>query len=563
MSENPIFSTYMGISKYNDRMESYNVSHFDVKRNKSRELLSRLNNINRQELDSADQVNYDILQDSLQTYLDGSEWARYGSLNPMTFLDGIQLYSRPAMASPPTRGDFDNYIVRLHLVQRQIDEIIESLRLAVKLKRTLHKVSVEKVPGQIKDHIFDDPTQSPCYTPFKNTLETSEIPETEWADLRNRGRLAVESYINAFRKVMKYMINDYMKHTRKSIGIMEWDPTHNYYQACLRWHLSFAMTPEEVHAVGLQEVNRIHGNMNQIMRKLGLTGSVKDFFDSLLNDPRFYSNDSDIIIEEYKKTVFERISPQLSGFFKDIPNVPLEVEKSTYDGLGGSYSFAGEDWPGVFSINVQRPLEVSFYRMMALSLHETNPGHHLQHSYSMFANLPDFRKYSVMSFYNIPNWIPFYSAYKEGWGLYSEYLGEEMGLYKDDYEMMGRYSFEILRAARLVVDTGIHYYGWSRDKAIEYMTNYTDMGPGSVANEIDRYITWPGQACAYKLGEIKIKQLRKRAEQYLGAEFDIKEFHSVILVNGIMPMNVLERLVTSWLQGKKSSPASEIDKARG
>ncbi|KAL3848600.1 hypothetical protein ACJMK2_019449 [Sinanodonta woodiana] len=198
--------------------------------------------------------------------------------------------------------------------------------------------------------------------------------------------------------------------------------------------------------------------------------------------------------------------------------------------------------------------------MMALSLHEANPGHHMQHSYSMYASLPDFRKNSVMSFYNVPNWIPFYSAYKEGWGLYSEYLGEEMGLYKDDYEMMGRYSYEIFRAVRLIVDTGIHYYGWSRDIAIEYMTNYTGMGPGNAANEIDRYITWPGQACAYKLGEIKIKQLRKMAELHLGDQFDIKEFHSVILENGGMPMNVLEKVVTSWLHEKKNSATSGVDK---
>ncbi|KAL3848599.1 hypothetical protein ACJMK2_019448 [Sinanodonta woodiana] len=488
---------------------------------------------------------------------------RYGSLNPMTFLDGIQLFLGPKMASPPTRDNFEKYIVRLHLVQRQIDEIIDSFRLAVQLKRTLHKVSVEKVPGQIEDKIFDDPIQSPYYKPFNNTLETLEIPETDRADLRNRGQQAVQSYINAFRQMKNYMINDYMKHTRKSIGIMAWDPTHKYYQACLRWHLSFDMTPKEAHAVGLKEVNRISGNMNKIVRKLGLTGSVKDFFDSLLNDPRFYSNNSDIILEKYRKTVFERIKPCLPTFFKNIPNVPLKVEKTADDGLGGGYSSASENSPGVFYINLHRPLEASFYTIMALSLHEANPGHHLQHSYSMNASLPDFRKYSVLSFYNVPNWIPFYSAFHEGWGLYSEYLGEEMGLYKDDYEMMGRYSFEILRAARLVVDTGIHYYGWSRDKAIEYMTNYTGMGPGNAANEIDRYITWPGQACAYKLGEIKIKQLRKTAEQYLGAQFDIKEFHSVILVNGAMPMNVLDRLVTSWLQGKKTSASSEIDNERG
>ncbi|KAK3589707.1 hypothetical protein CHS0354_015219, partial [Potamilus streckersoni] len=378
MSENPTFATYIGIKNYRDRIETYNVSQFDVRRDKTTEFLVSLNNINRTELSGADQVNYDILHDTFQTFLDGSKWARYGALSPMSFLSGIQLSEGPSMPSSATRGDFENYIVCLHLVQRQVDEIIESLKLAVQLNRTLHYVSVAKVPGQIEEKLFDDPILSPSYNPFNYTLEKSSIPEDDRVDIRSRGRKAVESYINAFRKIKNYMINEYMPQTRKSYGIMAWDPTHNYYRACLRWHLSFNMTPEEVHAVGLKEVERISVNMNRIVKKLGFSDSVKGFFDSLLNDSRFYSNDSELILERLKKTVFERINPQLPSFFKDIPNVPLIVQKITYDGLAGGYASAGEESPGVFVINLFRPLEVSFFHLMAMSLHETNPGHHLQ-----------------------------------------------------------------------------------------------------------------------------------------------------------------------------------------
>ncbi|WAR28778.1 hypothetical protein MAR_014482, partial [Mya arenaria] len=238
------------------------------------------------------------------------------------------------------------------------------------------------------------------------------------------------------------------------------------------------------------------------------------------------------------------------------------IEASSSDGLGGGYSSASETTPGRFTINLFRPMEVSvssvipLFEAIALSLHEANPGHHMQHSYSMKADLPDFRRDPMLSFYNIPSWFPYYSAYQEGWGLYSEYLGEEMGLYEDDYEMVGRYSYDILRACRLVVDTGLHYYRWSRAEAIEYLQNYTIMAYDSAANEIDRYITWPGQACAYKVGEIKIRELRKHAEEELGSRFNIQEFHLQVLENGAMPMSVLESLIKRWIQDIKSETSS-------
>ncbi|KAK3095476.1 hypothetical protein FSP39_015142 [Pinctada imbricata] len=292
------------------------------------------------------------------------------------------------------------------------------------------------------------------------------------------------------------------------------------------------------------------------MNKLSFVGSVKEFFNSLDDDPRFYTNDSDKIIEEYKHIVFERINPKLKDFFKDIPDVPLEIRKMSYDGPGGGYSSASENSPGVFSINLFRPMENPRFDFMALSLHEASPGHHLQHSYAMKASLPDYRRHTPISFYDVPFWYPFYSAYSEGWALYSEYLGEEMGLYNDDYELMGRYSAEMLRACRLVVDTGLHYFNWDKEKAIEYMLNYTAYSREATEIEINRYITWPGQACAYKLGEIKIRDLRTEAENALGSKFNIKDFHSVILTNGAMPMSVLESLIREWINMKKVEQAS-------
>ncbi|KAL4220247.1 hypothetical protein ACF0H5_020655 [Mactra antiquata] len=552
MKENPSYSSYVGVTEFNDKMEEFGLEQFARRRNDALEFHYRLSSIKREELDTSGQVNYDILKDTLDTFLSGNKWAEYSALSPISFLGGIQIYGGPYFAGNKSLQDYENFISRLHAVQNQVDGIKELGRRAIDLGRTLHNVSMIKVPGQLDAKIFNNSEDSPYFGPFKDLANsTDKFNETVRNDIIQRGREAVEAYINAFRDLKDFIVDEYMPNTREEYGVYAWDPTNQFYRECIIWHLSFNMTPEEVHQVGLDEVDRISTDMNKIMNKIGFDGTIAEFFRSLVGDPRFYSNDTDYILKTYNDTVFQRINPKLNTIFKNIPDVPLLIKASTTDGIGGGYSSASENSPGVFTINLFRPMEVPFFEMMALSLHEANPGHHMQHSYSMKANLPKFREDQILSFYNIPNWFPYYSSYGEGWGLYSEYLGEEMGLYKDDYEMMGRYSYEILRASRLVVDTGLHYKKWSRQQAIEYLENHTALIGGSSANEIDRYITWPGQACAYKLGEIKMKQLRQKAESELGSNFDVKEFHLHILENGAMPMSVLERLVDSWIEERK------------
>ncbi|XP_053404382.1 uncharacterized protein LOC123554147 [Mercenaria mercenaria] len=555
MSNNPTYSSYTGMYKYNDQMESYGLQEFGKRRNMTLKYIQRLSDIERNDLDTYERVNYDILKDTLETFVDGNLWAEYGALSPISFITGIQLFSGPYMADSRTRGDFENYIVRLHGVQKQVDGIKELGLRAIALNRTLHTVSLTKVPEQIDGKIFEKPENSSYYShAFGEALDSSHVLNaSDRENIRERGRIAVTAYMNAFRDLKNFIIDEYMPNARHEYGVYAWDPTHEYYKACLKWHLSFEMSPEDVHDVGLKEVDRITKEMHKIMDGLGFEGTIAEFFASLKGDPRFYSNDTDKILKAYNDTVFKRINPELENFFRDIPDFPLKIEAASYDGLGGGYSSATETSPGVFSINLFRPLEVPLFETMVLSLHEANPGHHLQNSFSLKAALPDFRKNSILSFYNVPNWFPFYSAYQEGWGLYSEYLGEEMGMYADEYEMMGRYSYEILRASRLVVDTGLHYMRWSREEAISYLQNHTAMAGGSAANEIDRYITWPGQACAYKLGEIKIKELRQKAENGLGEKFDVKEFHLQILENGGMPMSVLEAVVNDWIEKMKNA----------
>nr|XP_022337537.1 uncharacterized protein LOC111133419 [Crassostrea virginica] len=553
MENEPEYGTYLGRYAFNDRIYSYNVSMFEVRKNRTQVFLNRLNAISAN-ISSSERINFLILKDTLETYINGTKWAAYGALNPMNFLEGAQLYTSAVKASSNTRGDFENYIARLNAIPQQLEEVKESFQEAIKLNRTYHNVSIAGVPAMI-DKLLVEPSTSFFYSPFNNSLAgAANIPETEKPGIRQRGLEAVNQTIEAYRRIKDFINNEYIPNTREHYGVNSLVNGSEYYRACLKWHLSFDMTPEEVHSTGLKEVERIHGEMKLTMEKLNHNRTVKEFFNSLVNNSEFYSNDSDKIINEYKDIVFKRINPKLPLFFKDIPDIPLEIRKMSYDGPGGGYSSATEEYPGVFSVNLFRPLENPFFDFMALSLHEANPGHHLQHSYAMMADLPDYRRHTPLSFYDVPVWFPWYSAYSEGWALYSEYLGVEMGLYKDDYELMGRYSAEILRACRLVVDTGLHYYNWDKQRAIDYMLNYTAYSFEATEIEVNRYITWPGQACAYKIGEIKIKELRGKAETELGARFDIRDFHSLILTNGAVPMSVLEMLVDEWIEEVKTRP---------
>ncbi|OWF47191.1 uncharacterized protein LOC110454710 isoform X1 [Mizuhopecten yessoensis] len=551
MQYSPEFSTYQGVYKYNDATQSMNLSVIERKKEAVESFLSMVELINKDELSKAKQMEYVIFKDYITTFLDGYKWATY-VLSPVNFLEGIHLYFPVEKAETNTRGDFENYIVRMFNMPKLVDEVISRMNEAIRLNLTYHKVSIAAVPDQIQE-LLVGVDESNFYIPFNKSLEKSLIPEKVRLSLRRRGREGIAGVLDSYRRLKDYIENTYLHHTRPQTSVKSLRNGVDYYRACLKWHTSLDVSPEYVHNLGLQEVNRIYGNMQKVLNRFSFMGSVKDFFDSIKNDARFIIDDADEIVEEYTDLVNNRIRPILPKYFTNIPNVMMTVEKSPNDGTGGSYALASEVNPGKFLINLYRPRENPTFDYMALSLHEAYPGHHMQHSYTMKADLAKYRRFPEYSFYDVPFTLPFFSAYVEGWGLYSEYLGEEMGLYADDYELMGRYSGEMMRASRLVIDTGIHHFDWTKEKAMDYMFNYTAYGPGFVEIEINRYITWPGQACAYKMGEIKIRELRRKSEKELGEMFDIKKFHSVILEHGPMSMNILETLVDGWIEETKAA----------
>ncbi|XP_048247149.1 uncharacterized protein LOC124125991 isoform X1 [Haliotis rufescens] len=561
LEDSPEFATYSGTYRFNDRLQAFSLARMDERKEIADMFKEDLETIDASELCKTDRINYRILKDVLETYLEGYRWRRYGSINPLNFLEGIHVDPVHHVEATPffTRGDYENFLVRLENTPLQLAEYQDLYRTAIGINHTMHNVSVIRVPAQI-ERLLVRPEESPFYEPFTGLLDEFPFSDTAKKDLRDRAYSLIQGLLGAFQDMKTFLETDYFPRTRQGWGVGSLDDGQNYYKACLQWHLSTAMSPETVYQIGLQEVERIGGLMRKIVKKQNFKGSITEYFAFLRNNTSLHTDSAEELLEGYNRLINERINPKLHEVFNHLPDLPVKVEPMPYDGPAGEYQSGSEDGsrPGIFKVNVNRPHEIGKYIMVPITLHESVPGHHLQISYALKANLPDFRRNTeYFRYYEVPFHFPFYTAYREGWALYAESLGEELNLYQNDYELMGRYSSEIFRACRLVVDTGLHYYGWNREEAIQYMLNYTSFSRAEMTTEIDRYITWPGQACAYKIGEIKIKELRKRAQDALGELFDIRDFHSVVLENGPMPLTILEEIVDDWILHYRPSTVEE------
>ncbi|XP_052706640.1 uncharacterized protein LOC128182062 isoform X1 [Crassostrea angulata] len=558
LQRSPEYSTAMKFHKYNDKTETFAYNGFDEEFTKSTNLLNGLmNDVVYNQLSPKQKTDYDIFKDTLTTMINGYKWRDYNALNPINFLEGPQIDPSYLQSITPfdTVGDFENYLKRLEDYPKQADEMIERMNKAIEKKHTYHLVSVNRIPGQIDDVLKNaQPTTFPMYLPFKDRLPKSSIDENKKQDLDRKAQAAVSKIIDKYRHLKQYFNQTYFKHLRPNFGVNSWDNGTEFYKACLRWHLSLDITPDEVHEKGRKEVERISSEMKKIMVKLNHQGSVKEFFANVRQNRSFYLQNGQEIIKWYKDRIKNKIEPQLPKFFKDLPNLPVDVQPNPIDGIDGQYLAGPPDGsrPGTFQVNVFHPEKSVTIDFMALLLHETIPGHHLQGSVQSTNVGPAYRRYNLDDKYFQPPFLPpFYTAYLEGWALYAESLGEEMGLYEDDYELMGRYGSEIFRACRLVVDTGLHHFNWTRNRAIEFMLNYTAYSEQSITTEVDRYLTWPGQACGYKIGELKIKELRAKAQKDLGSKFDIKDFHSIILKDGALPLDILTKNVNQWIDETK------------
>jgi uncharacterized protein (DUF885 family) len=464
-------------------------------------------------------------------------------LMPMTS-DSSFYADLPMLArSHPARNeqDYRNYIRRLNAVPNYFDEHIELLSEGLRRGMTLPKVVLQGREVPIREMAESvDIEANPFYAPFKTLPEA--IDALTAAQLRSEGAQAIRNkVIPAYARLLKFFVNEYQPGARASIAAYDLPQGHDYYQQQIREFTTLDATPDEIHAIGLREVARIRSEMEAVMRDAKFDGDFAAFLKFLRTDPQFYAKTPRELLM-HASYIAKRVDGMLPKYFSQLPRLPYGVapvpEAIAPYYTTGRYSppaeggrDAGFYWVNTFKLEA-RPL----YALPALTLHEAVPGHHLQ---GALANeqggQPPFRRYSYIS------------AFGEGWALYCEHLGVEMGVYETSYEHFGRLTYEMWRAARLVVDTGMHAKGWTRDQALALLRDNTALSEHEITTEIDRYISWPGQALSYKLGELKIRELRARAETQLGARFDLRRFHDAVLSLGSVPLPVLERRIEQFI----------------
>jgi uncharacterized protein (DUF885 family) len=508
--------------------------------------LAALAKIDRAKLPASEQVNYDIFKRQIDESIESFDFGDYEM--PINADSGFHSsFSRLAKDMPlATVKDYENYISRLKAWPRYVREQIALMRLGLKSGMTVPRATLEGYDNSIAAHVVDDPTKSVFWEPFAKF--PTAVPASEQERLRSEGRDAITNgAVVGYREFLDFFRNEYLPGARATIGASEMPNGRAYYQHKIREFTSLDLKPDEIHKIGLREVDRISAEMDAVMKQVGFQGDRAAFFEFLRTDPRFYAKTPEELLSR-AAWIAKRIDGKLPSLFKTLPRLPYTVEPVPADiapkYTSGRYVGApqGSTRPGIYWVNTYMLQSRPLYNLESLTLHEAVPGHHLQISLSReLTGLPNFRRFSYIS------------AFGEGWGLYCEWLGLEAGFYTDPYSNFGRLTYEMWRACRLVVDTGIHSMGWTRQQAIDYMATRTALPLHEVETEVDRYISWPGQALAYKLGELKIKELRKRAEQALGPRFDLREFHDEILGSGAVPLSVLDSNIDRWIAKKKQS----------
>jgi uncharacterized protein (DUF885 family) len=546
LREDPLFATQAGDHRYDDRLPSVTVADEVRREAANKEFLARLQAIDRSQLAATDRLDYDLLQRTLRDRIGEYEFKTY--LLPITNREGFHtdFPQLPERVPLENTKDYENYCARLEACRTYMGQYVETMRVGVKEGYTLPKVVMQGWETAIDAHIVDDPTKSLLYAPFDDFPEA--ILSGDRARLAQRGKQAITgSVVPGYRTLRDFLANEYVPKCRENIGASSLPNGKEFYEFRVRYFTTLDLTPQQVHDTGLSEVKRIRAEMDQVMGKTGFKGSFAEFLTFLRTDDRFYVDTPEQLLKEVSY-ICKKMDGQLPTMFKTLPRMPYGVKpipdfiapKTTtayYNRPAGDGTRAGTYYMNTYDLKM-RPL----YELEALSFHEAVPGHHLQIAIMQeLPNVPNFRRYA------------YFTAFVEGWGLYSERLGLETGFYQDPYSDFGRLTYEMWRATRLVVDTGMHYFGWTRQQAIDYMASNSALSLHNVTTEVDRYISWPGQAVAYKIGELKIRELRAWAEKELGPKFDVREFHDVVLWSGSVPLDVLDANVRAWaLKVKKT-----------
>ena len=539
LSNSPEMASALGDRRFNQAWQDRSIDAIEQRHKQAREFLGRAYAIDRNALQDDEQLNYELFRRQLQDEVDEHQFKGY--LLPFSQRGGVQnLNNLTNQLSLVTIQDYDDWIARLGKIDEVIDQTIKLAERGRKSGIVAPAILMERIPDQISAQLVEFAADSPFFTPFET------LPESFSAADRERLRAAAtetieETVLPAYRELDRYFNKKYLPAARDSIGLSELPNGSAWYEYLARSFTTTRMTPDEIHRLGLEEVSRIRGEMEKIIQEVEFDGSFADFLIYLRTDPQFYFDNPDDLHQAYLATC-KRIDPELVNLFGKLPRMPYGVkpipDSIAPDTTTAYYSRPAADGSraGIYWVNLYRPEVRPKYEIEVLSVHEAMPGHHLQIALQQeLDNMPNFRRF--MGF----------TAFVEGWGLYSERLGYDLGLYRDPYSRFGQLTYDMWRAVRLVVDTGMHYKGWTRQQAIDFFKDNAAKAEHDIVNEIDRYIVMPGQALAYKLGQLKILQIRERAEVQLGKDFDIRAFHDELLGAGALPLDLLERRMDRWM----------------
>jgi uncharacterized protein (DUF885 family) len=522
--EFPEFSTFRGDNRYNDRLTDQSAAAVQARRAHRQEHDARLRRIDRSRLTDEEKISYDVARFRLDEALRFDAIFRdlpfENGFAPVTQMYGPHFLLPGVAKATPFRNvaDYDAYLKRLAAVPVLLQQTRARMESGMASKWMPPAVAIQRAPSQIDAHLAADVTQTPLYRPFAKF--PADMPEADRQRIAQAGRAVLEEkVVPAFRELK------------------------DFYQASIATSTTTSMSAKEIHELGLGEVTRINAEMDEVMHRAGFTGTRAAFLEFLHNSPQFHYTTAEDMLAGYRD-IAKRADAELPRLFAELPRMPYGIRAmEAYEGDNAEHYSGGSadgSRAGYFEANVNNLQRRSKWEMESLLLHEAVPGHHLQVSRAQeIKSLPAFRRYS------------FNPAYGEGWALYSESLGDEMGFYKDPYSKFGQLSAEMHRACRLVVDTGLHAFGWTRERAIRYLTDNAGLDESFAIAEVDRYLVWPGQALAYKVGELRIKAMRARAKAALGERFDLRRFHNAVLDEGPLPLDVLDRVMDRWIEAEK------------
>ncbi len=552
MTQYPELATSIGFPGQNGRWTDYSQPAIDARAAHLKASLLRLSAIDRARLDRDDQLNLDLYRDLLDTAIKGLDFQNdaipirgvipHNLLMPINQLEGVQQDIPRTIALMPaaTREDYENIVSRLEGADAPVDQTIALMERGLAAGTTPPAVTLRDVPNQVKAEIVDDPLKSPMLTAF--TTWPASLLEADRVALTKRATAAYVQHVGpAFRKLHDFLTSRYLPGCRATTSASALANGAALYAYNVKWHTTTDKTPKEIHDLGLSEVKRIRAEMDQVIAASGFKGSYAEFATFLRTSPQFYFTDAESLLTAYRD-IAKRADPELAHLFGRLPQTPYGV-KRVPDAIAPSQTTAYYEQGSFVAARAANMFANTYkldsrpkWEMETLTMHEAVPGHHIQISIAQeLQGLPEFRKNSS------------YTAFVEGWGLYAESLGGEMGFYKDPYSKFGWLTYEMWRAVRLVVDTGLHSMGWTRDQAIDFFRAHAAKTDQDIIVEVDRYIVWPGQALGYKMGQLKIRELRMNAERQLRARFDVRQFHDVVLGQGAVPLEVLERQVSAWV----------------